>query len=104
MNHRVAYIGIGSAVSCVSDCSHWGFRSSSTTSTSGDGRSSAAPDSRPTSRRRGRVGDKNYVDECETALLVRRMWTIPLVVIGSVALLGVLVATAATSARESLVR
>ena len=49
------------------------------------------------------VGDKNFADECETALLVRRMWTIPLVVLGSVALLGVLVATAATSARESLV-
>ena len=49
------------------------------------------------------VGDKNFADECETALLMRRMWTIPLVVFGSVALLWLLVAAATTSARESLV-
>ncbi|HEX2285606.1 MAG TPA: hypothetical protein VHI10_12425 [Mycobacterium sp.] len=49
------------------------------------------------------VGDKNYVDECETALLTRRMWTIPLVVLGGAVLLAVVVASATTSGRESLV-
>ena len=49
------------------------------------------------------VGDKNFVDQCETALIVRRLWTIPLVAVGSVALLALLAAAAMTSARESLV-
>jgi hypothetical protein len=49
------------------------------------------------------VGDRNYVDQCETALLQRRLWTIPLVVLGATAVLVVLVASATTSARESLV-
>lgn len=49
------------------------------------------------------VGDKNYVDECETALLMRRLWIIPLVVVSGIALLAVVVASATTSARESLV-
>ena len=50
------------------------------------------------------MGGKDYVDQCEKALIVRRVWTIPLVVLGSGVLLAVLVATATTSARESLVR
>jgi hypothetical protein len=49
------------------------------------------------------VGDQNYVDDCETELLMRRLWTIPLVVIGGLTLLAVIVAAATTSARESLV-
>jgi H+/Cl- antiporter ClcA len=49
------------------------------------------------------VGDQNFVDECETELLTRRLWTIPLVVIGGLALLAVMVVAATTSARESLV-
>lgn len=49
------------------------------------------------------VGEENYVDECETALLMRRAWTIPLVTIASLSLLAVVVASAMTSARESLV-
>jgi SNF family Na+-dependent transporter len=48
------------------------------------------------------VGDRNFVDECETALLVRRMWTVPLAVIGAAVGLVVLVASATVSARESL--
>nr|WP_234794226.1 hypothetical protein [Mycolicibacterium flavescens] len=47
-------------------------------------------------------GDVNYVDQCESALLVRRMWTMPLTVISGTILLAVLVAAATTSARESL--
>jgi hypothetical protein len=49
------------------------------------------------------VGQHNFVDQCETALLVRRMWTIPLVAFGALVLLVVVVASAITSARESLV-
>ena len=30
------------------------------------------------------AGGDNYVEQCETALMVRRLWTIPLVVIGSI--------------------
>ena len=48
------------------------------------------------------IGDQNYVDHCETALLVRRMWTIPLAILGGAVLLAVIVASATTSARESL--
>lgn len=48
------------------------------------------------------VGEKNYVDDCETALLLRRAWTFPLVVLGGTVLLATLVASATTSARESL--
>ena len=49
------------------------------------------------------VGEHNYVDKCDTALLMRRMWTIPLVVISGVVLLVVTVASALASVRESLV-
>jgi hypothetical protein len=45
------------------------------------------------------AGQHNYVDQCETALLVRRMWTIPIVAVSALVLLAVTVA----SARESLV-
>ncbi|WP_442791801.1 hypothetical protein [Mycolicibacterium sp. ND9-15] len=48
------------------------------------------------------VGEINYVDQCETALLMRRMWTLPVAVLAGAALLAVVVASATTSARESL--
>nr|WP_235632278.1 hypothetical protein [Mycolicibacterium rutilum] len=48
------------------------------------------------------VGDADYVDQCESALLIRRMWTMPMTVIGGTVLLAVLVASATTSARDSL--
>lgn len=48
------------------------------------------------------VGDANYVDQCQTALLIRRMWVIPIAVLAGAALLAVVVASATTSARESL--
>jgi hypothetical protein len=48
-------------------------------------------------------GQHDFVDQCETALLVRRLWTIPLVVIGGLVLLAVVVASAIASGRESLV-
>ena len=49
------------------------------------------------------LGTHNYVDKCETALLVRRMWTIPLVAISGLVVLVVTLASAIASARESLV-
>ena len=49
------------------------------------------------------AGQHNYVDKCETALLVRRMWTIPLIAVSGLVVLAVTVASAITSARESLV-
>ena len=49
------------------------------------------------------AGQHNYVDQCETALLMRRMWTIPLVAISALVLLAVTTASAVTSARETLV-
>lgn len=48
------------------------------------------------------VGDTNYVEQCETALLMRRLWTIPMALFAGTALLVVLVASATSSARESL--
>jgi hypothetical protein len=48
------------------------------------------------------TGGGNYVDQCETALLMRRLWTIPLVLIGAVVVIVVSVASAAASARETL--
>jgi hypothetical protein len=49
------------------------------------------------------AGDANYVEACENALLMRRVWAFPLVVISGTVLLAVLVAAAATSVRETLV-
>jgi hypothetical protein len=49
------------------------------------------------------VGEQSYVDQCEAALLVRRLWTIPMAVIGGTVVLAALVASATTSARESLI-
>ena len=47
-------------------------------------------------------GGDNYVEQCETALMVRRLWTIPLVAIGSI-LAAILIFVAATVwGRESL--
>jgi H+/Cl- antiporter ClcA len=49
------------------------------------------------------VGQRNYVDKCETALLLRRLWAIPLVAVSGLIVLAVTVASAVASARESFV-
>lgn len=49
------------------------------------------------------AGPTNYVDQCQSALMMRRIWTIPLVVIGAIVLLTVVVASAIASGQESLV-
>lgn len=42
----------------------------------------------------------SFVRDCETALLMRRLWTVPLVVLGAVAFVGTLLASALESLRE----
>lgn len=44
----------------------------------------------------------HFVADCQSALLTRRAWTIPLVVVGSVGFFGVLMTSALSSMRESL--
>lgn len=47
-------------------------------------------------------GGDNYVGQCETALMLRRLWTIPVAAIGSI-LLAILVLVAAVAwGRESV--
>nr|WP_041313017.1 hypothetical protein [Mycobacterium sp. JS623] len=48
------------------------------------------------------AGTDNYVDHCETALLIRRLWTIPLVAIGSIVLVAVVAVAATLWGRESV--
>jgi hypothetical protein len=103
-HHRLAYSGIVAAVVLgiglfalnfpvfLDDYDQWGWQINCGTGYDSDLTQAAAT-----------VGDKDYVDRCETALLVRRAWTFPLVVLGGTVLLVVLVASATTSARESLV-
>ncbi|MDA4109974.1 hypothetical protein [Mycolicibacterium holsaticum] len=102
-HHRLAYIGIVSAVLLgvglfamnfpvfLDAYDQWGFQIKCGTGYVSDLTQAAAV-----------VGDTNYVDQCQSALLSRRLWTIPLAAISGVVLLAVVVASAATSVRESL--
>jgi hypothetical protein len=47
------------------------------------------------------AGQHDFVDQCESALLTRRMWTIPMVAIGSIVLLIVVAVSATMWGRES---
>jgi hypothetical protein len=103
-HHRLAYTGISCGVVVaigllalnfpvfLDAYDQWGFQIKCGTGYATD-----------LSRAAAVVGQHNLVDQCETALLVRRMWTIPLVAFGALVLLVVVVASAITSARESLV-
>ena len=44
----------------------------------------------------------NYVDQCGTALMLRRIWAIPMVVIGAILFMGVLLVAATVWGRESV--
>jgi hypothetical protein len=104
LSHRAAYLGIVSALLLAAALfalrfpvyldhyDQWGWQINCGTGYASELTQAAAA-----------VGDSNYVDECETALLRRRAWTVPLVVIGGITLLAVTVVAATTSARESLV-
>jgi hypothetical protein len=103
-HHRLAYTGIAAAVILgigllalnfpvfLDDYDQWGWQINCGTGYVSERTQAAAA-----------IGDKNYVEECHTALLLRRIWAVPLVVVGGVVVLAVLVASATTSARESLV-
>ncbi|OMC38229.1 hypothetical protein A5740_27380 [Mycobacterium sp. GA-1841] len=45
---------------------------------------------------------QEYVDKCGSALTMRRLWTIPVVALGALALIAVLFRAATSSAHESL--
>jgi hypothetical protein len=103
-HHRLAYAGIVCAVLVVIGLlalnfpvfldayDQWGFQIKCGTGYATDLTQAAAT-----------VGQHNYVDNCETALLIRRMWTIPLVAICGLVLIAVTAASAIASAHESLV-
>jgi hypothetical protein len=103
-HHRLAYTGIVCGVLVavglialnfpvfLDAFDQWGFQIKCGTGYASDLSQAAAT-----------VGQHNFVDQCETALLLRRMWTIPLVAISGLVVLAVTVASAITSARESLV-
>jgi hypothetical protein len=46
------------------------------------------------------AGAHDYVDQCETALILRRLWTIPLVVVGGMVLVIVAAVAATVWGRE----
>jgi hypothetical protein len=103
-HHRLAYTGIVCAVLVVlglialnfpvflDEFDQYGFQIKCGTGYATDLTQAAAT-----------VGQQNFVDQCETALLMRRLWTIPLVVICGLVLLAVTAASAITSGRQSLV-
>jgi hypothetical protein len=103
-HHRLAYTGVVCGILLVVGLiamnfpvfldayDQWGFQVKCGTGYDGDLSQAASA-----------VGEQNYVDKCETALLLRRLWTIPLVVISAVVLLVVTLASALASVRESLV-
>jgi hypothetical protein len=45
---------------------------------------------------------QEYVDKCGSALTMRRLWTIPVVALGALALIAVLFRAATSSAHETL--
>ena len=103
-HHRLAYTGIISAVVLaiglfalrfpvfLDDYDQWGWQINCRTGYVSELTQATAA-----------AGPANYVDECQSALMIRRMWTIPLVVVSAIALLAVVVASAMASGRESLV-
>jgi hypothetical protein len=102
-HHRLAYTGILCAVLLIvglialnfpvflGDYDRFGFQIKCGTGYATDLTQAAA----------ATAGERNFADECETALLMRRMWTIPLVAVSALVLLAVVTASAITSARES---
>ena len=48
------------------------------------------------------AGQHSYVDQCETALMLRRLWSIPLIVVGSIVLVIVIAVAATAWGKESV--
>ncbi|MGE2689246.1 hypothetical protein [Mycolicibacterium pulveris] len=103
-HHRLAYTGIAAAIVLgvalfamnfpvfLDAYDQWGFQIKCGTGYLSDLSQAAEA-----------VGDANYVEQCHSALLARRLWTIPLAALSGIVLLIVVVASATTSVRESLV-
>lgn len=101
-HHRAFYIGVGCVVLIVAGLlslnfpvfldafDQYGFQIKCGTGFATDLSQAAAA-----------AGAHTYIDQCETAILVRRLWTIPLVVIGSIVLVPVIVVAALVWGRES---
>jgi hypothetical protein len=72
-------------------CSHFGFRSSYPISISGVSKSIAAAEFQSTLTQAGAAdsGGAQFVDQCHTAIAMRRAWSIPVVAFGA-SLLGAL--------------
>jgi len=94
-HHRAFYIGVGCVVVIVAgllalnfpvfldDFDHYGFQIKCGTGFVTDLSQAAAA-----------AGDQTYVDQCEAAILVRRLWTVPLIFVASI-VFALLVAVAA---------
>jgi hypothetical protein len=48
------------------------------------------------------AGRHNYVDQCETALMLRRLWAIPVVAVGALGLVALSAVAAIAWGRESV--
>jgi hypothetical protein len=102
-HHRAFYIGVVCllliAVGLLAlnfpvfldDFDQWGFQIKCGTGFASDLSQAAAA-----------AGQHSYVDQCQTALLLRRLWTIPLVVLGSIVLVVEVVVAATIWGRESV--
>jgi hypothetical protein len=101
-HHRAFYLGIGSVVLIVVGLvalnfpvfidafDQWGWQIKCGTGYSSDLTQAAE------------ANGGNYVDQCGTALMMRRVWAIPMVVIGSIVLVGVVLVAATVWGRESV--
>jgi hypothetical protein len=101
-HHRAFYIGVVSAVVIVvgllamnfpvflDTYDQWGWQIKCGTGYSSDLTQAAE------------ASGGNYVDQCGTALMLRRLWAIPMVVIGSIVFAGVLFVAATLWGRESV--
>lgn len=75
----------------LDDFDQWGWHINCGTGLSGDLRQALAA-----------TNGTDFVADCHTALVVRRLWTIPLIIVGTVTFFGVLLASALQSLREAL--
>jgi len=102
-HHRLAYTGISCGVVVaigllalnfpvfLDAYDQWGFQIKCGTGFASDLSQAAAA-----------AGQHTYVDQCETALILRRLWAIPLVAVGSIVLVVVGSVAATAWGRESV--
>jgi hypothetical protein len=103
LSRRGWYLAVGGAVMVViglfamrfpvfiSDFDQWGWQVKCGTGFTGDLRQAADA-----------TNGTHFVSSCESALLLRRLWAIPLVVVGAIAFIGMMLATALESLREAM--